>query len=45
MNGADLAQLLDNWGTVPAGRRDAADFDGNGAVNGGDLSVLLSNWS
>jgi hypothetical protein len=39
VNGADLGQLLANWGNAGTG-----DFDGNGIVNGADLGALLSNW-
>jgi hypothetical protein len=39
VGGADLAILLDQWGTSGS-----ADFDGNGAVGGADLAQLLDAW-
>jgi len=44
VNGSDLALLLATWGTVPTGRRGAADFDGDGDVDAADLGILLSLW-
>ena len=44
VNGSDLALLLATWGTVPTGRRGAADFDGDGDVDAADLGILLSHW-
>lgn len=44
VNGADVATLLSQWGAVATGRRAAADFDGNGFVDGVDLSLLLVAW-
>ncbi len=41
VNGADLANLLANWGMNPGA---AADFNGDGLVNGADLAALLANW-
>jgi hypothetical protein len=40
-NGADLGELLINWG--PCGGC-AMDLDGNGTVDGGDLALLLADW-
>jgi hypothetical protein len=41
VNGKDLGLLLAVFGTAEP----AADFDGNGIVDGGDLGVLLANWT
>lgn len=40
VNGADLAELLANWGTSST----VPDLDFNGVVNGADLANLLSLW-
>lgn len=40
VNGADLANLLAQWGTDGP-----ADFNDSGAVDGADLAFLLANWS
>ncbi|MEY3027056.1 MAG: hypothetical protein RLZZ238_1953 [Planctomycetota bacterium] len=40
VNGADLALLLDSWGTNNA----AADIDGSGVVDASDLAALLGGW-
>jgi hypothetical protein len=40
VNGADLGQLLSQWGSAGG----PADFDGDGHVGGSDLGILLSNW-
>ena len=40
VDGADLANLLAQWGTDGA-----ADFNGDGVVNGADLAQLLASWS
>lgn len=42
VNGADLAELLANWGICPDCD---ADLNGDGAVNGADLAELLANWT
>lgn len=42
VNGADLAELLANWGPCPGC---AADLNGDGDVNGADLADLLANWT
>ena len=39
VNGADLGQLLAQWGSAGS-----ADFDGNGIVDGADLGQMLSAW-
>ena len=39
VNGADLATLLNAWGTA------GADLNGDGTTDGADLSTLLNNWS
>jgi len=39
VDGADLANLLGNWGGTGS-----ADFNGNGVVDGGDLALLLGSW-
>jgi len=38
INAADLAQLLNSWGT------DGADLTGDGNTNAADLATLLNNW-
>lgn len=38
VNGVDLGQLLNAWGTA------GGDVNGDGTTNGADLSVLLGNW-
>lgn len=43
VNGADLANLLANWGPC-AGFVCFADVNGDGVVNGADLANLLANW-
>jgi len=40
VDGADLAELLANWGQ----RNVPADLDGDGTVDGADLSLVLGNW-
>ncbi|MEC8734017.1 MAG: lectin-like protein [Planctomycetota bacterium] len=48
VNGADLTQLLANWGPCDEGDGTVVciyDIDGNGAVAGGDLALLLSAWT
>ena len=40
INGADLADLLSQWGQSGV----AGDLDGDGSVAGGDLSILLAGW-
>ncbi|MFO0874661.1 MAG: hypothetical protein U0575_11925 [Phycisphaerales bacterium] len=39
VDGADLGQLLGNWGGSGVG-----DIDGDGTVNGSDLGLLLGSW-
>ena len=39
VDGADLGQLLGQWGT-----NGSADFDGSGSVDGPDLAQLLAQW-
>ena len=39
VNGADLAQLLGNWGGKGVG-----DVNGDGSIDGADLSLLLGSW-
>ena len=39
VNGADLAALLNAWGTA------AADLDGDNNTGGADLALLLNNWT
>jgi hypothetical protein len=39
VNGADLGELLSNWGNAGAG-----DLNGDGSVGGADLGELLSAW-
>jgi hypothetical protein len=39
VDGADLAGLLNAWGTT------GADINGDGTTDGADLAVLLNNWS
>ncbi len=39
VNGADLAQLLGNWGGTGTG-----DVNGDGSIDGADLSLLLGSW-
>ena len=41
VDGADLASLLQSWGTCSGC---AADLDGNHAVDGADLTQLLQGW-
>ena len=41
VNGADLAMLLDAWGSTTYV---IADLDHNGSVEAGDLAILLGNW-
>ena len=41
VNGADLAMLLDAWGSTTSV---IADLDHNGSVEAGDLAILLGNW-
>ncbi len=42
VNGADLGNLLSNWGlTLPSG---AGDVNHDGIVNGPDLAILLGSW-
>ncbi len=38
VDGADLGELLANWGTA------GGDLDGDGVTDGSDLGILLSNW-
>ena len=38
VDGADLATLLNSWGTA------AADINNDGTTDGADLAVLLNNW-
>jgi hypothetical protein len=38
VDGADLATLLNGWGTA------AADINSDGTTDGADLAVLLNNW-
>ena len=46
VNGADLTQLLANWGPCDeVGACCIYDIDGNSAVAGGDLALLLSAWT
>lgn len=40
VNGADLAELLAQWGGAGAG-----DLNNDGIVNGADLAQLLASWS
>lgn len=40
VNGADLATLLNGWGTTGI-----TDIDGSGNTDAADLAVLLNNWS
>ena len=40
VDGADLGQLLANWGGPGAG-----DLNGDGSVDGADLGLLLSEWN
>ena len=42
VDGADLASLLNGWGTHLLGHR--ADFNSDRIVNGVDLAFLLNNW-
>ena len=42
VNGIELAILLANWGTVPAGS--AGDVNGDGFINGIDLATVLGAW-
>lgn len=42
VDGADLAQLLSQWGAAADGN--PADFNGDSVVNGADLAILLANW-
>jgi predicted carbohydrate-binding protein with CBM5 and CBM33 domain len=39
VNGADLTQLLGNWGGSGAG-----DLDDDGIISGSDLTILLGSW-
>ncbi|MBL9118891.1 MAG: hypothetical protein JNL80_03125 [Phycisphaerae bacterium] len=39
VNGADLALLLGQWGSIGG-----ADFDASGAVDGADLALVLGAW-
>ena len=41
IDGADLSQLLSNWGSAST----IFDLDRSGLVDGGDLTILLSAWS
>ena len=41
VDGADLAQLLADWGPGPGC---ASDLDGSGTVDGADLAALLAFW-
>ena len=40
VNGADLGQLLIDWGQAEP----RSDLDQNGMVNGADLGLLLNAW-
>jgi len=40
VNGADLASLLNGWGTTGS-----TDIDGSGNTDAADLAILLNNWS
>ena len=42
VNGADIGQLLGNWGLCVGC---AADLNGDDFVDGGDLGVMLGNWT
>jgi hypothetical protein len=42
VNGIELAILLANWGTVPAGS--TGDVNSDGFVNGVDLATVLGAW-
>lgn len=39
VDGADLGELLGNWGGSGVG-----DIDGDGLVSGADLGLLLGSW-
>lgn len=41
VNGADLALLLNQWGST---KPTNADIDGDGVVSGADLAMLLNSW-
>ena len=41
VNGADLALLLNQWGSTKPSN---ADINGDGVVNGADLAMLLNSW-
>ncbi len=45
VNGADLAELLANWGPCPDINNCPANLNGDGIVNGADLATLLANWT
>jgi len=42
INGADLAQLLADWGQCPGPC--ASDINGDGQIDGADLAQLLADW-
>ncbi|MCE2885385.1 MAG: hypothetical protein LW806_10855 [Planctomycetaceae bacterium] len=43
VDGADLAIMLDSWGTAGGGEFDC-DLNGDGVVGGADLTVVLDGW-
>ncbi|MFO0874122.1 MAG: LamG-like jellyroll fold domain-containing protein [Phycisphaerales bacterium] len=45
VDGADLGELLGQWGPCTGCGGCSADFDQNGSVDGGDLGVMLGGWS
>lgn len=45
VGGADLGELLSQWGPCDNPDDCPADFNNDGVINGADLGVLLSNWT
>ncbi|MFO0872524.1 MAG: hypothetical protein U0575_00945 [Phycisphaerales bacterium] len=45
VDGADIAALLQSWGSSVAGGSADADINGDGAVDGTDLGIMLSQWT
>ncbi len=45
IDGADLGELLSEWGECPIPDDCPADLNGDGIVDGGDLGELLSFWT
>jgi len=45
VNGADLGELLANWGPCPQTGPCVADLNDDGVVDGADMGILLNAWT